>query len=96
MQVQSLSQEDPLEEGMATHSSVLAWRILWTAEAAGLQSIVSHRIGYILKKISQFMLKIQSIIYIAVSVFIFFSLFHPNCPNTQNLHVSNKLIQQFI
>ena len=43
-------QEDPLEEGMATHSSVLAWRILWTAEAAGLQSIVSHRTGYILNK----------------------------------------------
>ena len=36
MWVQSLDQEDPLEEGMATHSSVLAWRILWTEEPGGL------------------------------------------------------------
>ena len=37
--VQSLGQEDPLEEGMATHSSILAWRIPWTEEPSGLQSI---------------------------------------------------------
>ena len=36
--VQPLSQEDPLEEGMATHSSILAWRIPWTEEPGGLQS----------------------------------------------------------
>ena len=36
MQVQSLGQEDPLEEGMATHSSILAWRIPWTEEPGGL------------------------------------------------------------
>ena len=35
-QVQSLGQEDPLEEGMATHSSILAWRILWTEEPGRL------------------------------------------------------------
>ena len=39
MQVQSLGQEDALEEGMATHSSTLAWRIPWTEEPGGLQSI---------------------------------------------------------
>ena len=38
MWVQSLGQEDPLEEGMATHSSILAWRIPWTEEPGGLQS----------------------------------------------------------
>ena len=38
MQVQSLGQEDLLEEGMATHSSILAWRIPWTEELGGLQS----------------------------------------------------------
>ena len=38
MQVRSLGQEDPLEEGMATHSSILAWRILWTEEPGGLYS----------------------------------------------------------
>ena len=36
MQVQSLGLEDPLEEGMATHSSILAWRIPWTEEPGGL------------------------------------------------------------
>ena len=43
-QVQSLGQEDPLEEEMATHSSILAWRIPWTEEPGRLQSIVSQRI----------------------------------------------------
>ena len=38
-QVQSLSWEDPLEEGMTTHSSILAWRIPWTEEPGGLQSM---------------------------------------------------------
>ena len=39
MQVQSLGQEDPLEEEMATHSSVLAWEMLWTEEPGGPQSL---------------------------------------------------------
>ena len=39
----SLGQEDPLEKGMATHSSTLAWRIPWTEEAGGLQSMGSHK-----------------------------------------------------
>ena len=39
MQVQSRGGEDPLEEGMATHSSIFAWRIPWTEELEGLQSI---------------------------------------------------------
>jgi len=39
MQVRSLGREDPLEEGMATHSSVLAWRIPWTEAPGGLQSM---------------------------------------------------------
>ena len=37
--VQSLGQEDPLEKGMATHSSIFAWRIPWTEEPVGLQSM---------------------------------------------------------
>ena len=41
MLVQSLGREDPLEEGMATHSSVLAWRIPWGEELGGLQSMES-------------------------------------------------------
>ena len=39
-------QEDPLEEGMATHSSVLAWRIPWTEEPGGLQPIASQRVRH--------------------------------------------------
>ena len=45
-QVQSLDQEDPLEKGMATHSSILAWRISWTEEPGGLQSMASQTIGH--------------------------------------------------
>ena len=45
-QVQSLGKEDPLEKGMATHSSVLAWRIPWTGEPGGLQSMGSKRVGH--------------------------------------------------
>ena len=41
--VPSLGQEDPLENGMATHSSILAWRIPWTEEPGGLQSMGSQR-----------------------------------------------------
>ena len=41
MPVQSLTREDTLEEGMATHSSVLAWRVSWTDEPGGLQSMGS-------------------------------------------------------
>ena len=43
MQVSSLGLEDPLEEGMATHSSILAWEIPWTEEPGGLQSMESQR-----------------------------------------------------
>ena len=42
IQVQALGQEDPLEKGMATHSSILAWEIPWTEEPGGLQSMGSH------------------------------------------------------
>ena len=44
--VQSLGQEDPLEEGMATHSSILAWRIPWTKEPGRLRSRGSQRVGH--------------------------------------------------
>ena len=45
--VQSLGWEDPLEEGMATHSSILAWRIPWTEEPGGLQSMGSQELDTI-------------------------------------------------
>ena len=45
-QFQSLDWEDPLEKGMATHSSILAWRIPWTEEPDKLQSMGSQRVGH--------------------------------------------------
>ena len=44
--VQSLVWEDPLEKGMATHSSILAWRIPWTEEPGRLQSMASQRVRH--------------------------------------------------
>ena len=44
--VHSLDWEDPLEKKMATHSSILAWRIPWTEEPDGLQSMGSQRVGH--------------------------------------------------
>ena len=46
MRVQSLGWEDLLEEGMATHSSTLAWGIPWTEEPGGLQSMELQRVGH--------------------------------------------------
>ena len=44
--VQPLGQEDPLEKEVATRSSILAWKIQWTEESGGLQSMGLHRVGY--------------------------------------------------
>ena len=46
MWVRSLGREDPLEEGMATHSSILAWSMPWTEELGGPQSTGSQRLGH--------------------------------------------------
>ena len=45
-QVRSLGQKDPLEKGMATHSSTLAWRIPWMEEPGGVQSMGLQRVGH--------------------------------------------------
>ena len=46
MQVWSLGQEDPLDKGMATHSSILSWRIPWSKEPGGLQSMGPQRVEH--------------------------------------------------
>ena len=46
MQVRSLGQEDPLEKGMTTHSSILVWKIPWTEDPGKLQSMGSQRVGH--------------------------------------------------
>ena len=53
MWVQSLGGEEPLEEGMTTPSSILAWRIPWTEEPDGLQSMGSQRVGHDLAQHTQ-------------------------------------------
>ena len=45
-QVEFPGQEDPMEKDMATHSSILTWRIPWTEEPGGLQSMESQRVGH--------------------------------------------------
>ena len=45
-QIKSLGWEDPLEEEMATHTSILAWKIPWTEDPGGLQSMASQRVGH--------------------------------------------------
>ena len=52
MQVPSLGWEDPLEEGTATHSSILVWRIPWTEEPGGLQSVGSQGVRHNRKQLS--------------------------------------------
>ena len=46
IQVQSLGQEDPLEKGMATYPSILAWRIPWAEEPGGIQSMETQRVRH--------------------------------------------------
>ena len=50
--VRSLGREDPLEKEMATHSSILAWRIPWTEEPGGLQSTGYQRVGHKYKMVT--------------------------------------------
>ena len=52
MLIRSLDQQDPLEEAMATHSSILAWRVPWTEEPGVLQSMGSHRVGHDLRDLA--------------------------------------------
>ena len=46
MRVQPLGKEGPLDEGMATHTSIIAWRMPWTEEPGRLQSLGSQRVGH--------------------------------------------------
>ena len=76
-QVQSLGQEDPLEEGMATHSSVLAWKIPRTEEASSLQSMGLKRAGHNWATLYHFIINL-------LSFFPFFKIVEPTF-NSKNL-----------
>ena len=68
MQVLSLGWEDPLEEEMATHSSTLAWRIPWTEEPDGLQSVGSRRVAdNLVTKHTRWYIETQLVLYTAVT-----------------------------
>ena len=59
-QVQFLGQEDPLEEDMATHSSIIAWRIPWTEDPGGLQSIELQRVGHAWRDLVRGQVQVQT------------------------------------
>ena len=71
-QVRSLDQEDPLEQGMVTHSSILAWTIPWTEEPSGLQSMGSRRVEHncVTNTHTEFSLKSGSLIPPALFFFL--------------------------
>ena len=66
MQVQSLGQEDPLEEKRITHSSVLAWRIPWTEEPGGLQSMQLQKAGHDWARAQHFFAQYPTVIDISL------------------------------
>ena len=84
MPVPSLGRQDPLEEGMATHSSILAWRMPWTEEPGGLPSIALQRVGHYWSNLARNIFILNSsnnpemIIYVCVCA-------HANT-HTQQLH----------
>ena len=63
MWVQPLGQEDPLEQGMETHSNILAWRIPWTEEPSRLQSPGLQRVGHDIETKQQCLLPVNIISY---------------------------------
>ena len=64
MWVRPLSQKDPLEEGMAAHSSLLAWRIPWTEEPDGLQSMGLQRVGHDL--VTELLFILYTVVYMLI------------------------------
>ena len=68
MWVPSLGGEDPLEEEMATHSSILAWRISWTEEPGGLQCMGSQRVGHSLATKQQQPSPVQFLPYVVWTI----------------------------
>ena len=79
-QVQSLGQEDPLDKRMATHSNILAWRIPWTEEPGGLQSMGSQRVGHDWATKTIKVLNLSPKVY-AVFILLNFGLFWNPCVN---------------
>ena len=94
MWVWSLGRQDPLEEGMATHSSILAWRIPWTKEPGGLQSIGLHSVEHwsdwtciLISFITH--ISWNSIIYVQLCSF--FILISFETVGTLNFHIYSRL-----
>ena len=108
MQVWSLGWEDPLEEGMATYFSILTWRVPWTKEPGGLQSIRLQRVGHDWKQLSiAHRLKVKnpptddplSPVYSPVNCHLLVGIFFQIYTHTQSLwgaFSSYKLIYMFL
>ena len=89
--VQSLGQEDPLEKEMATHSSILAWRIPWMEEPGGLQSTGLQRVGHNWATSLHFMPPFNPYLNLIKPMFILISLKKIKQRNTQNHCSSERL-----
>ena len=79
MGVRSLCQEDPLVKEMATHSSIVAWRIPWTEELGGLQSMGSQNIGHDPQQIRSMLSKYLTNIICCQKLSSFNSFYHNTC-----------------
>ena len=82
MWVRPLGREDPLEQGMATHSSILAWRIPWTEDPGGLQCIGLQRVGHDWSDLAStwFNALILYVVLIKWNHTLFFFAFYPSTP----------------
>ena len=76
--VQSLGWEDPLEKGMAIHSNILAWRIPWTEEPAGLQSIGSQRVRHNKHLMTHLLIHLITFFFFFAKKIVFFKI-NANC-----------------
>ena len=90
---QSLGQEDPLEEEIATHSNILAWRIPWTEEPGGLQSMGSQRVRHDWATNKHFTFAL--IIKTKISTKVDFD-YYPYCNMSSNFHMFAQVLWNFI
>ena len=93
LQVWSLGWEDPLEQEMATHSSILAWKMPWTEETGVLQSMWSQRIGHDgVTKQQQYLKTFQVRLVVVLNSMVFLILYNKMCQHLQDLYISMSQI----
>ena len=90
MGVQPQGREDPLEEGMATHPSILTWRIPWTEEPGGLQSVESQESGHDWSDLAHMQISLACEMIEGEVVRVWF--LYVSCRNTANLWASSLVV----